>query len=145
MSEVILTRISGDDKQTLGTLSAVGADGKPFTCKTLELGWKNNAGQVSCIPKGNYPCEYTRSTRMSERDHKDVYTYEVKGVNGRGGIRIHSANYYHDLLGCIALGEAHIDIDHDGKKDVTNSKATIAAFEKAMNKGAFTLVIKGTY
>lgn len=37
MKQVILTRISEDAKQTLGTLSVAKDNGQVFTCKTLEL------------------------------------------------------------------------------------------------------------
>lgn len=141
MKQVTLNRISDDTKQSLGTLSVVLDNGQVFVCKTLELPWNNNDSNVSCIPKGSYPCKYTRSHRMSEHAGKDVFTYEVLNVANRAGIRIHSANYFSQLLGCVALGDAHKDINADGEADVPHSGATIAAFEQAMKKEDFTLIV----
>jgi|CXWL01.1.fsa_nt_gi hypothetical protein len=143
MKEVTLNRISDDGTQTLGTFTVLKDDGQLFVCKTLERPWKDNASNISSIPKGNYVCKYTRSPRMSEQHGKDFFTYEVLNVPGRAGIRIHSSNYYSQLQGCIALGDAHKDINGDGKADVPHSGATIAAFELAMQKQNFTLIVGG--
>src|SRR5947207_5696643 len=104
MREARLQRITDDTKQTLGTLTIVKDNGQLYVCKTLELPWKENQSNVSCIPKGEYMCKYTRSNRMSNEKGRDVYTYEVLNVPNRAGIRVHIANYFTQLLGCIALG-----------------------------------------
>ena len=139
MKQVILERITDDGKQTLGGIQI----GDVFIAKTLELGWKNNASNISCIPIGIYVCKYTRSNRMSLKANKDVYTYELMDVPNRSGIRIHSANYFHQLLGCIALGDSTKDIDIDGELDVLHSGATVAKFVDLMNKVDFALTIRG--
>lgn len=141
MKEAFLKRFSDDSKQTLGILSFVKNDGQLFVCKTLELPWKDNQSNISCIPAGSYTCKYTRSNRMSEHKGRDVFTYGVLNVPNRAGIRIHSANFFSELLGCIALGDAHKDINADNEQDVVHSGATIAAFEEQMQKQDFKLVI----
>jgi hypothetical protein len=141
MKEILLKRFSDDTKQTLGVLSFIKNDGQLFVCKTLELPWKNNQSNVSCIPAGSYTCKYTKSNRMSMEKGRDIFTYEVLNVPGRGGIRIHSANYFFQLLGCIALGDAHQDINSDNEQDVVHSGATIAAFENQLQKQDFKLTI----
>jgi len=140
MKKVILTRTSGDDKQTLGVLTTDG-----FTCKSLELPDKKNASRVSCIPEGVYICKYTKSPLFSKNAGKDVFTYTVLNVPKRAGIRIHSANYARQLLGCIALGAAHKDLDIDGQLDVIHSGDTIRKFEEVMNKEDFELTIIKSY
>jgi hypothetical protein len=142
MKEVTLKRFSDDTKQTLGVLSFIKDDGQLFVCKTLELPWKNNQSNVSCIPAGSYTCKYTRSNRMSKPGH-DVFTYEVLSVPDRAGIRIHSANFFSQLLGCIALGDAHQDINNDNEQDVIHSGVTIASFENILQKQDFKLVVSG--
>jgi hypothetical protein len=144
MKEVLLNRFSDDTKQTLGSLSFIKSDGQLFVCKTLELPWRDNQSNVSCIPKGIYPCRYTRSNRMSRQKGTDVFTYEVFDVVNRGGIRIHSANFFFQLLGCIALGDAQKDINADNEQDAIHSGATIAAFETQLEKQDFMLTISGT-
>jgi len=70
------------------------------------------------------------------------YMYEVTKVPARSGIRIHSANYWYDLQGCIALGTGYTDLNKDGKVDIINSRITIKKFENLLAKQPFTLVIK---
>lgn len=142
MKKAEVKRISDDGHQTLGILTVVKDDGQLFICKTLELPWKNNKNSVSCIPKGKYTCHYNKSSHFSEKRHHDVFTYEILNVPGRAGVRIHSANFVSDLLGCIALGDAHKDINNDGVQDVFHSGATMGAFEDLMRKEDFELVIE---
>ena len=160
MKEVTVIRVPSDEHQTLGILKVKDSD---FMAKTLELAWKNNENNISCIPADTYICKYTRSKRISEKhlkewlkknptktevdcpdEEKNVYTYEITGVPNRAGIRIHSANFFHDLLGCVSLGDKDkaLDLDKDGSMDVLHSGATIKAFEKVMNYEDFNLIIK---
>lgn len=121
--------------ETLGVLEASNGSLR-FSCKTLELKWANNAPSVSCIPTGTYKVKYTFSLKFLK------YTYEIQNVPSRSGVRIHSANYFSDLRGCIALGNSFGDINKDGLPDVLNSKIAIKAFETLMDKKDFTLIIK---
>lgn len=132
MNTLFLLRMDKTSKQILGTLIL----DENFTfCRTLELPWIYNKPNISCIPEGSYLCKYTYSPRFLKR------TYEVLNVPNRSGIRIHSANFSRDLKGCIALGDDVSDIDRDGLRDVTNSKKTIARFEKMLEHKPFLLVI----
>lgn len=130
-SKVEITRQAGENGETLGDLKVNG-----FSCKTLELPWMSNMPNISCIPKGEYQVKWTFSPRLLK------YTYEVQGVPNRTGIRIHSANYYYELKGCIALGDKLADLNSDGKLDTLNSKATLKNFEDKMERKPFTLVIR---
>ena len=89
-----------------------------FAFKTMELGWNDNKKRVSCIPKGVY-------TVVSRYSDKYKNHFHILDVPNRDFILIHPANYSRQLLGCIGVGAAHIDIDADGLKDVTSSKATM--------------------
>jgi hypothetical protein len=88
-----------------------------FRCFTLELPWKKNARQVSCIPEGTYDVVKRHSAKYKDHLH-------ILNVPGRDMILIHEANYVRQLLGCIAVGERRLDIDKDGLIDVTSSVAT---------------------
>jgi hypothetical protein len=140
MQEVILTRLWRDDKQTLGVLVVPKND--LWVCKTLELSWKNNQPNISCISAGTYLCTYTRSNRLSQIAGADVYTYELVNVKGRTGIRIHSANYYFQLEGCIALGSALKDLNADARLDLIHSGETVKQFEALMQGKNFWLIIQ---
>lgn len=136
MKTVTITRVTYADKSTAGVLSVTKDDGYAWTCKTLELPDKANQQKISCIPKGTYEVVYSMSPSFKK------FTYEIKNVPGRAGIRIHPANFTRQLLGCIALGKQHIDIDKDGTIDVSGSVATVEEFENLMNKESFTLKIQ---
>lgn len=139
LKKVQLIRNFGDDKQCLGVFKTEG-----FECKTLELADKGNANRISCIPYGTYTVKWTKSPLFSKNAGKDVYTYEVQNVPGRGGIRIHSANYFFQLLGCIAVGDLLKDLNMDGELDTIHSGATLDKFEDHMNRETFELeIIKG--
>lgn len=143
MRTAILNRTKKDGvHETLGIFTFPKDDNKLFSAFSLELPWLNNEHNKSCIPDGQYTCKYTRSNRMSAHVGKDVFTYEVLDVKDRAGIRIHSANYRSQLLGCIALGDKVMDINADGEDDVANSRATIAEFEANMKYEDFILIIK---
>jgi hypothetical protein len=65
-------------------------------CYTLELPWRDNARNLSCIPEGRYALgvRYTK-----ERGEHLI----VQRVRGRDGILIHPANdALRELRGCIA-------------------------------------------
>lgn len=130
-----IKRIINSDKETIGDLVATSGYAT-FTCKTIELPWKQNQHNISCIPVGTYQVKYSFSPGLLKS------TYEVLNVPNRSGIRIHVANYFSDLKGCIGLGNGVSDINGDGQPDVINSRITIAAFEGFFGKNPFTLIIE---
>lgn len=78
-----------------GTYGVLFVDGQ-FVCFTIELPWKDNARNVSCIPDGCYELELWFTDRFK---HHLV----VRDVPGRSGILIHPANdALKELRGCIA-------------------------------------------
>jgi len=133
--EAILTRELNQDKQTIGSLVIKNEEGKKlFSCKTLELAWNDNKKSESCIPLGNY----TVAPRQSAKYNKH---YHILDVPGRSFILIHIGNYNTQTKGCILVGEKLADINADGYKDVTNSKATLKKLLEVAPKG-FEITIK---
>jgi hypothetical protein len=65
-------------------------------CYCIELPWKNNHAQVSCIPEGRY--------ELKERwSPKFLRHLQVMNVKDRDLVLIHPANdAMHELKGCIA-------------------------------------------
>jgi hypothetical protein len=57
---------------------------------------KTPINESCCIPEGTYDVLWTYSP------HFKKYLYQVMGVNSRDGIRIHTANWIKELLGCLA-------------------------------------------
>lgn len=127
---VTITRNYDDGVQTLGILKMPG-----LTCNTLERPWKNNASNISCIPKGSYDVKWTFSTKFMR------YTYEVQSVPNRSGIRFHKGNFFTDIAGCILLGNGYKDINKDGRLDIIGSTIIINIFETLLNKQDFKLII----
>ena len=111
-----------------------------FTCFTLELPWKNNKPNISCIPKG----EYEVVIRISPRRGK---TYHVTQVEGRSYILIHSGNFAGDeskglkthVKGCILLGKYHGSLEN--QRAVLQSRLTIGAFMNFLDYHPFHLTI----
>ena len=69
----------------------------PFAV-TLELPWKENQHDISCIPVGTYTVKRVITTGHGE-------CFEVLSVPNRTAILIHKANTVKDLRGCIGVGE----------------------------------------
>lgn len=98
LPRVVLLRPESTDQGTFGRLD-FGAQ----SVHTLELPWRDNRRQKSCIPPGEYRCALVQSPRFGR-------VYEVKGVPGRSAVLIHAANFAGDvdlgwathLHGCIA-------------------------------------------
>jgi len=111
-----------------------GSFGKLDRFFTVELPWKDNANNVSCIPVGKYRCNWTLSPRLKR------CTYEVTGVKGRAGIRIHSGNFPRQFLGCIGLGLS-VGV-MDGQRGVFSSQTAIRLFESQLNKQSFILELQ---
>jgi hypothetical protein len=129
--KVFVTRISDDGLQTLGKMHIEGSD---FKCATMELPYKDNQRRISCIPKGRYTVVKRYSPKYGNHFH-------ITNVPNRDWVLIHSANYSRQLLGCIGVGEKHVDIDNDGLKDIVNSKVTLAKLNEILPK-EFTLIIE---
>lgn len=128
---VYLVRMKDNGVETLGNITYQGT-----TFKTLERPYKANKANVSAIPVGSYECKWTFSPRMLK------YTYEVTNVPNRGGIRLHVANFWSELLGCISLGTGFADINKDGQTDLTGSRIAVDSFNKLMGGKPFRLIIK---
>ena len=119
------------EKETLGELKVDG-----FSCKTLELPWKNNEHNVSCIPAGTYTV-----VKRPAHEKRPYNHFHVTNVPNRNWILIHTGNKYTDILGCILVGDSYGDINKDGVPDVLNSAKTLKALYEVM-PDKFELTIK---
>lgn len=124
---VTLIRTQQDAHQTMGHITLPSG----LRLATIERPWKGNEAQVSCIPEGTYRAVFTHSKRFGRK------LYEVMNVPGRSGIRIHAANWAHELQGCIALGIAH------GAGLVVQSRVAMQRFHDELAGKSFTLRIHG--
>jgi len=134
MKDIHLVRSIYEEKQTLGNLFVMDGTSILFQCKTLELPWKENQQNISCVPPGSYPIlfEYSPAFQMN--------LWELKEVPNRSEIKIHQANYFNQLRGCIAIGDKHIFINNDQFKDLRNSRRTLERFHEAMGTQSMSYI-----
>lgn len=110
-----------------------------FEAKTLELEWKDNARNISCLPAGFYEIKYEYSNKF------EMNLWEIYGVPNRSEAKIHKANYYTELQGCIAIGSQHKNLNGDGLPDLSRSAEKLASFHEAMEGDTLsTIRIIGT-
>lgn len=99
MKKALLHRYENTDQGTVGELLF-----GDFRSHTLELPWRDNKKQRSCIPVGTYRLIWSRSPKFG-------MCYHVADVPGRSDVLVHAANFAGDvdlgwtsqLHGCIAL------------------------------------------
>jgi hypothetical protein len=117
----VLSRRYGD-KETRGCLYVFEGDLSLLDVKTIELPYKGNQTNISCIPPGRYKCKKKISPTKGE-------CISVLDVPGRSNILIHSGNYASGLVvdtqGCILPGLFFTDINKDGGIDVAESRRAL--------------------
>ncbi len=136
---VNLFRTRSNDQGTEGILSYLN-----FFCYTLELPWKDNKRNLSCIPEGTYKV----STRYSP---KYGLVYHIKEVSNRSYILIHSGNYGGDITkglrshtsGCILLGKKRGILNN--QRAILSSRLTIKKFYDTLKGKDFKLNILEVY
>ena len=130
MKKATLSRIHQHDC-TIGILNY----GLSARACTLELPWKENQQNISCIPAGYYVAQYRKSPSNGD-------VIELKDVPSRSFIQIHSGNYTSQIAGCILVGDSIVDLNGDGVLDVANSKNTLKRLLLWADDDEFILVIK---
>ena len=139
MKTFIINRYKKEEKQTLGELIVKDEKGEEiYSCKTLELSWKDNQRNISCIPKGEYFTVIHESPKFGK-------CFWLQNVPNRSEILIHRGNFYDDILGCILVGQEHADIDGDGYRDVTSSSKTVKELLDLVDKDVLTVHINNNF
>lgn len=113
---------------------------RDILCTTLELPWRSNMRNVSCIPEGLYGCKRTYDRKTTGGLEIPV-TFQVTGVDRRDGILFHVGNTAKDTHGCILLGLGFGIIDK--QRGILNSKLGFQMFlESLKGVNEFTLRIR---
>lgn len=124
MNKAKLIRFEKTDQGTVGIFMHEDTD---FWCYTMELPWKNNSRNISCIPSGVYIAKRRWSKKYGHHFH-------ITDVEGRSWILIHSGNYAGDVskgykthsAGCILFGKTAGYIK--GQRAVMNSRTAVRNF-----------------
>lgn len=104
-----------------GTLGACFINGT-FLCFSLELPWKGNEKEVSCIPAGIYKAVRHTSPKFGE-------TYLLLDVPNRSEIIFHAGNSIADTEGCILLGDRPRSLT----SEIWESRDSVHRFLLALN------------
>lgn len=102
-----------------------------LTLSSLELPWRNNLPNISCIPEGEYKCKPYSSAKYNN-------VYEVTGVMNRSYILIHIGNFTTDTRGCILVGLGA----HCNPSMVEKSTRAMNALRAVIGDSSFTLNIE---
>ena len=92
--------IAREKKNNVCILGSLSINGE-FACYTLELPWRKNANDISCIPIGKYRGFIRNDIR---KQGIKGFKIQLKGVPDRVGIQIHIGNWPHQTEGCILVG-----------------------------------------
>lgn len=117
-NRLILVRTKEPSGRTIGAFMVVNDNGGiEYTCASLELPWRNNKRDVSCIPPDTYKLTKTLESPSFKYPHFDIHN-----VMGRSYIKIHVLNYVEQTRGCPGCGET---VSEDGN-NIWNSKKALS-------------------
>jgi hypothetical protein len=123
---IVLSRFKSTSDGTFGKLTV---DGKVFY--SVERPWLNNKPEISCVPSGQYllvPHSSRKYGQVLALVNEEIgVTHFQESYSKRFACLIHVANYARDVIGCIGLGERHIE------NMVTSSRKAIADFYSMVN------------
>jgi hypothetical protein len=107
--EIILKRVL-ENKRSETTYGQIFFDNNNFC--SLELLWKDNLSNVSCIPEGKYELFLAGWGNMNDRYLKkfpDIHKGMImlRSVPNREGILIHMGTKKQDSKGCIIIGSQY--------------------------------------
>lgn len=110
--EIDVRRLWKTDQAVTGTFSVDGSQ-KYFSLELPELfDGQPNVTNKTCIPAGTYAVQRLWS------NHWNAMMPHIVGVPGRTEVEIHIANFPHDILGCMGIGNTRIsDIEIGESKD----------------------------
>lgn len=118
-----------------GTNGRLTLDGMEI-CSTIELPWKDNLKEKSCIPEGEYRLEKRYSKKYG-------WHIELKDVPGRSLILFHPANYaLSELRGCIAPVLTLLGEGVGGSSKIAFQRLKRYVYEGLKKSGDVRLLIK---
>lgn len=126
--KLVIKRFRELEDRTLGMLYVLDDKGESIlNLATLELPWRNNWKEISCIPAGTYFVSPRRSPKYGKH-------LIVEGVKNRSYVLFHAGNFPSQTRGCIIVGMCHGDADADGIRDVMRSREAMAQLTALVTK-----------
>jgi len=130
-----IIRYKTSDQGTLGLFV-----GHNFNLFTIELPWRDNKQNISCVPPGAYVCKIRQSPKFGK-------VFMLQDVVGRSYILTHSGNVAGDVAkgykthsaGCILVGKLVGKIS--GQDAVLSSRPAIREFMQSVGKENFKMII----
>lgn len=107
MDRLTIDRGPSTDQGTLGSAELNNAAGiSSWQAHSIELPWRNNASDLSCVDAGIYVAKYLWSDTFKRN------VYHLQNVPGRTAVEMHLGNvagdttkgYKSDVLGCTVFG-----------------------------------------
>ena len=139
---VVLQRVWMDDNQSTGSLIVLDELRQPiYISPCIERGDRNNEQNVSNVPTGTYPLVWENSPKFG-------MVWELKDVPNRSECKIHAANMWNQINGCIAPGTYLGEINEDGYYDTLSSGEALKRFHLAledMQEQGTTITIFNSY
>lgn len=136
MPELRITRRNYTDTETTGVVKGTVGPLTVFSALTLERGWHNNEHGVSCVLPGIYFARWYTSPKNGK------VVLLLTNVPGRDAVEVHSASFFTDLRGCVAVGyKLAGDINADGSLDLTESRDAMDDLREALGGYAMVKVI----
>lgn len=131
------------EQRTRGILITPG-----FFCHTLELPWRDNQQNISCIPAGEYECLFVKTRRIIGGSS---HSYWLKSVPGRTGVLQHAGTFAGDkskgyrshVLGCILLGHSIGTLK--GQKAIFQTRRCVREYIEHFEHNPLKLIIRETY
>jgi len=115
---ILLTRLTGNSKQTTGSLIVHDVFKTHAQFATIELPWLNNIPFISCVPSGTYKAKKVFSSTFG-------WCIQILNVPNRTNILLHYGNFYTNTKGCILVGKSFANINNDSQIDISNSRQVI--------------------
>ena len=142
IKKVILQRVWMDDNQSTGSLIVLDDLRQPiYISPCIERGDRNNEQNVSNVPTGTYPLVWENSPKFG-------MVWELKDVPNRSECKIHAANMWNQINGCIAPGTYLGEINNDEYYDTLASGDALKRFHLAlqdMQEQGTTITIFNSY
>lgn len=134
---LVIIRTSYLPFATFGVAHLMEGNQEMYRTNTLELAWRDNNRNRSCIPEGEYPIDVIKHQQYGK-------VLALRLVPKRSGILIHAFNTPKESKGCIAFGSG-IDKSESGPVIADSQKSlndAIGILEKAKVKTLQLKIIK---